>query len=1064
MSYWKLTWIVIGWAALAISPPVRSQTAYGVITGTVRDAVTGEAVPSAAIRYTNLDTGKMETVSATNGAFTFSALSPGKYQLLTTADGYQDRLVEQLELPVAGQFEVTFDLWKLSDPWHSGAFRSVVMPGSHAVSSFYGPDIDSSRSDTFEPVPVNVSRLESAVSAVVDSRDISELPLSGRDVYTVLVLLPGVTADLATARGLGFSVSGQRPSSSNYLLDGLEYNDLLITGPLGAIAPESVEEYRISTNNFSAEYGRTSGFIANAVSKNGTNAPHGMLFTYLKNELLDANGFQENANGYARAPLKEVQPGLVASGPLLPGRMFGSISLDLLHFGSRNDPQPFALPTAEFISSASPATPGGWLLHHYPAAAVPQSGGDFGVVTIAPPVTLERAMGLARIDYLPGARHRLFLRASVSRSRMPDLIYNPYPQFSSPYHQGAAGLAFGWTWQASAGTANELRIGFTGDSAKYDRPHSEVPQLGISGESALNGTLGITLPASQSDLGFRYVPRNWEVVDNWSRNQGRHFWKIGGGALGRTVNSAFIADRDGWYTFDDLNSFVQGTPDHVLVAYDRAAAGYNPVPYNRTYRYTDLDAFAQDTFRASGRLAFNYGLRYDYFGAPVNIGAIKDTLLQLAPGGVTFQTPTSGNEQLFKSDKGDWAVRAGFSYDLTGRGGTLLRGSYGIFYDRPYDNLWETVSLNRQVAWTWYFNGAPAAFLQPVFSQIGAGTPAYYQTAFHAPVVFQDDLRNPRVQTAFLGIQQRVGESVTVELNGVVSRGRRLWVNDAINRDDQFPAVAGPGRGNLDPVGAINDRSDAGQSDYAALTSSLRYRGSRFSAQIAYTWSHSIDNQSDPLLIFGSFNTAREAAVPDGSQLSLFTVEGAPLVDRGNSDFDQRQNLVFYGTYRLLHGWRLSNVGAIRSGLPFTVYSNTGIPNQRADLVLPAAARRDPRTPVAGGELLLNSSAFAAPSDDGPGTSGRNAFAGPGLISVDLSAARTFTLPRLGEGGRFTLRADFYNAFNHANLNNPQTFLGGPHFGQALFGRQETSNTGFPLLLPLSETARQIQILLQLEF
>ena len=1060
----RLTCIGVYWAAILFPGVSYAQTAYGLVTGTVRDAVTREAISSANVTYTDFNTGRTETRTAHGGQFTFLSLSPGAYRVSVTATGYQDRQIEGLDLPVAGHFDLSFDLWKLTDPWHSGAYKSVTMPGSHAVSSYYGPDIDASRSDTFEPAAVDSSRLESAVSAVIDSRDIAELPLAGRDIYTVLVLLPGVTADLPTARGLGFSVTGQRPSSSNYLLDGLEYNDLLVTGPLGAIAPESVQEYRISTNNFSAEYGRTSGFVASAVTITGGSAAHGMLYTWIKNDRLDANGFQENANGYARAPLKEQRPGFVVSGPLLPGRIFGSGSLEFLHFGSRNDPQQFTLPTASFISRSDPNTTAGWLLRHYPAAAIPQSDGDFGIVTIAPPVELDGLVGLARIDYLPGTgRHRLFFRASANRERMPDLLYNPYPGFSSPYHQGAVGLAMGWTWQISAKTTNEFRIGRTGDSAKYDRPHTEIPQLSTYPQLTSNGTLlSPVLPASQTSLTFRYVPRNWEAVDNWSRIQGRHFWKAGGGILLRTIDSAFVADRDGSYTFDDVSDFLNGTPDSVLVAYDRAAAGYKPVPYNRTYRYADLNLFAQDVFRASNRLALNYGVRYDFFGAPVNIGSAKDTVVTAGSAAAVFQTSASGDQRLFNSDRKDWAFRGGFSYDITGRGNTLLRGSYGVFYDRPFDNLWETVSLNRQVVWRWYFNGAPVNFLQPVFSQLPLGVPTSQQTGFHTPILFQSDLRNPRVETAFLGLQQKLGDSITVETNAIFSRGRRLWTNDVIDRDFLFPAVQGPGRSNTDPVGYLNFRADQGQSDYAGLTAAVRYHSSRFSGQIAYTWSHSIDNQSDPLIgAFGSFNVSREAAVGDPNQLALFTVQADPRVDRGNSDFDQRQNLVFYGTEWLPHGWRISGLGAIRSGLPFTVFA--GNFNQRADLILPFAARRDPPTAIGGGELVLNSSAFSAPQDGGPGTLGRNALAGPGLISADLSIARTFALRALGEAGRFVLRADFYNAFNHANLNNPQSTLGSTQFGQALYGRQE-KNPGFPSLIPLNETARQVQLLLRVEF
>jgi hypothetical protein len=213
---------------------------------------------------------------------------------------------------------------------------------------------------------------------VIDSHDLNEFPLTGRDAYALLVLLPGVTADTATARGLGFSVNGQRPSSANYLLDGLENNNLLVTGPLGVVAPESVAEYRISTNNFSAEFGRTAGFLANAISRAGGNDWHGMAYLHLENELLDASGFQENVHGIARAPLQQIQPGFTASGPLLRQRLYASGSLQLLRFRGRNDPQIYALPTAQFIASTSATSLAGALLRQYPADAVPSGPGRRG--------------------------------------------------------------------------------------------------------------------------------------------------------------------------------------------------------------------------------------------------------------------------------------------------------------------------------------------------------------------------------------------------------------------------------------------------------------------------------------------------------------------------------------------------------------------------------------------------------------------------------------------------------------------------------------------------------------
>src|SRR5262249_18038669 len=158
--------------------------------------------------------------------------------------------------------------------------------------------------------------LESTLSDVVDTRQLSDLPLAGRDVYAMLVLQPGVTADTGTGRGLGLSVNGQRPSSSNYLLDGLENNNALLSGPFSTLAPEAVLEYRVSTNNFSSEYGRTAGFVANAESRPAGARWHGIAYFHLKNDALNANSFQRNLAGLPNQPLKEQQAGFQVGGPI----------------------------------------------------------------------------------------------------------------------------------------------------------------------------------------------------------------------------------------------------------------------------------------------------------------------------------------------------------------------------------------------------------------------------------------------------------------------------------------------------------------------------------------------------------------------------------------------------------------------------------------------------------------------------------------------------------------------------------------------------------------------------
>jgi hypothetical protein len=263
------------------------------------------------------------------------------------------------------------------------------------------------------------------------------------------------------------------------------------------------------------------------------------------------------------------------------------------------------------------------------------------------------------------------------------------------------------------------------------------------------------------------------------------------------------------------------------------------------------------------------------------------------------------------------------------------------------------------------------------------------------------------------------------------------------------------------------------------MTALARYRGSRTQFQIAYTWSHSIDNQDESLA--GEFDFTQLNRGDIGLKgISAFSRQFDPASDRGNSDFDQRHNLVFYLIWespsfpasrfaRLIRDWKLSTLGAFRSGFPYTVsapaqFSFTGesIANNRADIVNPLSTTSNLSYP--GGRVLLNLGGFSEPLPGTLGNSGRNAFRGPGFYSVDLSAARSIPVRRLGEGGRLVLRADAINVLNHANLNTPVADVGSPDtFGVALYGRQE-QNRGFPLLTPLRESGRQIQLLLRIEF
>ena len=1061
------------------------QTTQGLISGSIVDSVTGKPVAGASVTYTSATLAASGALRSDAGGYYFlPLLSAGTYSIRTTAGGYQSQELEELELPVAGRIQIDFRLRPLSDVWEAGQFRSVFLPGSKTIVTFYGPDVDTSRSGTFEGQQGTRSTLDTSVSYVIDPAQIADLPLQGRDVYTMLVSLPGVTADNGTARGIGVSVAGARPSSSNYLLDGVGNNNYLVTGPLSPVAPEAVQEYRISTNNYSAEYGQTAGFVANAVTKAGGNAFHGIAYDYIKNTVLNAADFADNLSGYGRLPDKEEQFGYQAGGPILKNRLFFSSALEQLISHSNQSPQTYSLPSTNFISAFNLSTSNlaRQLLQEYPGPAI-ETQNVTANYTVAQPVVVDRLIALERGDYTTnGGRDHLMARLAVQRLSEPDFIWSPYSAFTSGLKDDTTGIAGNWMHTWTPRVTSELKLNYSDDDLWWNRAHPEIPTL-VSGD-------GTVLPGSPAFYAYKNRNQTLQGIYSmvWTRN--KHIVTAGAGVLLRYNSGYLTAGQDGEYIFSSVVNFAFGDPEYFRASIERPALLATPgtpvqPDYDRSYYYPQMYFFAQDSFRLLPRLTLNYGIRYDNFGAPQNTGAAKDALVRLGTGAdfnarlasATMVQPDSGNEQIFGADNGDWAGRFGFSWDPFGKSRTVLRGGYGMFYDALFDNLWQNVRNNGIVLPLYTVSGGNTNYLAPIASVLPSYAGQSAASDFPGVTFIDPKLRNGYAQDFFLGVQQSIGENFTLEVNGTGALGRRLITTDIVNR--QFTTTSGDGRPN-ESLPDVYWRSSQGNSDYTALGAIAKYRWRTLMFQATYTWSHAIDDQSDPLigdffdLDFTTINNASSTALRS-SFAQQFNSNG----DRGNSDFDQRQNLFLLGIWRsdarplLTRGWQLSWMAAFRSGFPYTIQTITTqspifgsgeIVDQRADLINPAAAVLANPVAAPGGVYLLNPAAFAEPSSASVvGNTGRNAFTGPGLYNVDFSLARSFILPRLREGTRLTIRADAFNILNHANLNNPNSLLGSPTFGLATYGRQGTAS-GFPAVSPVNETARQIQVLIRVEF
>ena len=1077
---------------LAVLPTVpfqaRAQTTQCVISGRVTDSISAARIQGATIDYWFHSGSDEPQPSAdhpqtdNSGFYTLPLLSPGTYRIRVSKAGYQTQEVNELQLAVASALSLDFALRPASDIWDKTS-KTYSPPDGKVILDYYATDVDRLESAGVLLVPGNTSALQSTISYVIDSQALKDLPLDGRDVYTMLATIAGATSDAPTSRSLGLVINGQRPSSSNFLLDGVENNNYLITGPLALPPPEAIQEYRISTNNFSAEYGRTGGYLANAITASGQNAMHLTIYSILENDALNGNDFQNNLAGLQRTPLKQWEPGIFWAGPLIRNSLFYSFSEDYFRFRSRQQTQPFVLLLPTYLPPAN--TIAGQLLRQYPTPAEPgetNCPNNVCAVTLAPPAALDRLLLQPRVDYLlPGGKQRFMARLTLSRSSNPDFLWTPCQGFSTALDENVSSFAGAWSGQVPGGLLGEVRFGWSSDDLRFDRPHSEVPTLSVGD--------GLSLPGSPAFYGYRNRSISQELVANATKPAGRHIVKFGGGFLPRRIDGYLTADRDGVYFFNSLNAFVQDQPDEALVSLSRLAFPQELVQpdYNRNWSYKQFYLYAQDTYKVKKNLVLNFGLRYENYGAPRSSGASEDAIIQLGSG-ATLAGQLAGAKlapypsQLFESDNNDWGLRTGISWSPD-NSRTVLHGGYGIYFDRPFDNLWENLRNNNNLFGEFT---PPAGFnyLTSFQSLKSSGiTPQDDQNTAQF-TLYNPNIRNAKIYNYFAGVQRQLASNIFVEVNGVGSAGRNLITTDIVNREFSTTTLALNNLyGRINPAFPdIHYRSTQGTSDYNALTAVFRYRIPAFYFQASYAWSHTIDIQSEPLA--GDFFNLDylSGAAQSPVSTAAFTTQFMPNADRANSDFDQRHNLAFFSIWSLpaalprskarvwFRDWKFSQLAAIRSGLPFTVevpqniaFLHTELFNNPANIAQPSLIFSGQGSPVAGGVNWFNPAAFTSPAAGAVGDSGRNEFRGPGFYNLDVSLSRSFPLPRLGETARFTFRADAFNFLNHANLNQPGSILETSGQGVATYGRVGTS-TGFPASTPFTETARQIQLQLRLSF
>lgn len=1142
---------VIATVAFLSGSSLVAQTDTGRIQGTVLDN-TGAAIPGATITLTNTDTGKVLTATSGGaGDFSFNALQRGNYSAQVRASGFQGQ-TQAITLEVSQAQALNF---KLSP---GAVSTSIIVTGAAPI--------------------VNTSN--AMTGAVIQGRQITDLPLNGRNFTQLALLVPGVTrgaygSDASGANGnaetyrysetggAALSVNGLRQQANNYELDGVDNNDGLVNTIVFFPPVEATQEFRVSTSVAPAEFGRAGGAIVQSSIKSGTNQIHGSAFFFDRDAIFDANPNYFSPAGTKAPSFHRTQFGGTLGGPIWRDRVFLFGDYQGLRLKQPNGSSFQTVPTklmrtGDFSELENPALTNGADLTTlpyasltgctYPAGYAKPFGAIYDPTTCQPfqnnyidpsranpaaikyfnafplpnvqgtvlnnyftnPAQTERFDDFdVRLDADISSRDTIFVRYSYGQDNLTKGSLFPtlpagFGAGTNPTHP--RGIAAGYTHTFTPNIINEFRYGYLRPYYAYINPFEGVPlsaNLGIQnanrnallGGGALIGGSNTQI-AYTGDGGPYTVPqKSNQFVDEVSWTKGAHTFKFGGSIEKREVkffqgNNAKGQFQIGGNTYPGTGRFTGYEPSEL-------AAGFTDYLIGVASNYFDTinwenGFFAQDDWKVSPRLMLNLGIRYDLYTHPYETHNNQSNY-DLATGTLLLAGANGNSRALVDNNHKNFAPRIGFAYDLTGKGRSVIRGGYGVFYFLDRGGVGNQLSNNPD------FNGsadyqatqgyritftgqgplndnlntdATNALPLPTFgSTVDRSNPQNVSL-----ISLDKRLPTSTIQEWNLQIQRQVDSHTSINIAYVGTKADHLmtWFNT------EAQVLNSPGGTTLYPARAsdtINRGMAAGTSHYDGLQIFLNRRmthGIQLTA--AYTWSHTLDDSN------GAFNTGTS-----GSGSRFFILPSGPSFrsNYGNSDQDQRNVFVFsalaplpfgrgkrFGTNmpmaldEVVGGWQLNTIVSLESGTPFDVTTSKGTlpegsigsanPNNRADQIKPVHYIKSLHE-------WFNTSAFVNPpsNSDGvflrPGNMDRNQMFGPGYRDMDLSLFKDFPIH---ERVTAELRAEAFNLTNtpvfrnpNGNLDSGAGSLTGPDTGA--FGQINGTRTN---------SQRQMELAFRLQF
>jgi hypothetical protein len=706
------------------------QAETGQVAGTAQDP-SGAVVPNATVTLTNTGTGAARTATTgPNGEYVFTNLQPGTYSVSVTAAGF-NAYKQNVQVTVGSRNTVDAKLALTS----SGTVVEVTGEGGAIVNT-----------------------QDQQLSDIVSSQAVSQLPTVTRNPYDLVSTAANVSSGDTSGRGAstvnGFSVSinGQRAASTNILLDGGENVDYF-TATVGQQTPlDSVQEFRVVTSDFTAEYGRATGGVVNVATKAGTNSFHGTAYEFNRISDLAANTFDNAANGVPKSRFVRNQFGYSFGGPVIKNKLFFFSSTEFIRVRS-NSQFSLLVPDPSFIAAAAPnvrqffstfgtlkpnlqplgtVSAGGAALFDKVGLTVPQEAGGG--------LPQNSWMTVARVDYNMTDKTQVFARFAYYRELdFPGTVnYSPYVGYDTTnYNQNYNGmLNLTHVFTSSLVSQSKLVIQrLTNLQPLGAAPVGPTLYLLNTGTARISGTR-VALPGYSEFTPGNAIPFGGpqnlvQGYQDLSWTKGNHQFRFGGNYIWTNDNRAFGAYEEavealsGGTLSTGLSNFLAGnlalfraavfpqgkfpcvsdptTGKAIVIPACTVTLPVGPPSFSRSNLYNDGAAYAQDAWKITPRLTLNLGLRWEYFGVQHNRNPNLDSNFYFGAGntiqdqvrnGFVATVPNSPIGSLWKPRYHNFGPRVGFALDMFGNGKTSLRGGYGIAYERNFGNVTYNVIQN----------------------------------------------------------------------------------------------------------------------------------------------------------------------------------------------------------------------------------------------------------------------------------------------------------------------------------------------------------------------------------